>query len=54
MFLLGNEAFTFHVKSSYSDQIDRELEQIAEVLLMYHWGKSNNLQLSYAMLQMGG
>jgi hypothetical protein len=30
MFLLGNEAFTFHVKSFYSDQIDRELEKIPE------------------------
>ena len=54
MFLLGNEAFTFHVKSFYSDQIDRELEKIAEELMMYHWGKSNKLQLSYEMLQMGG
>lgn len=54
MFLLGNEAFTFHVKSFYSDQVDKDLEKNAEELMMFHWGKSNKLQLSYEMLQMGG
>ena len=28
MFLLGDEAFTFHVKSFYSTQIDNELEKM--------------------------
>ena len=54
MFLLGNEAFTFHVKSFYTTQIDKEVEQLAEELMMYHWGKSDKLQLAYEILQMGG
>lgn len=53
MFLLGNEAFTFHVKSYYTTQIDKDVEKLAEELMMYHWGKSNKLQLSYEILQMG-
>ena len=53
MFLLGDEAFTFHVQSFYSTQIDNEIEKIAEELMMYHWGKSNKLQLAYEILQMG-
>lgn len=53
MFLLGNEAFTFHVKSFYTTQIDKEVEQLAEELMMYHWGKSDKLQLAYEILQMG-
>lgn len=53
MFLLGNEAFTFHVKSFYTTQIDKEVESLAEELMMYHWGKSDKLQLSYEILQMG-
>ena len=47
MFLLGNEAFSLQVKSYYSDQIDPRLERVAEQLLMYHWGKSDKLQLAY-------
>lgn len=54
MFLLGNEAFSLQVKSYYSDQIDPRLERVAEQLLMYHWGKSDKLQLAYEILQMGG
>ena len=54
MFLLGDEAFTFHVKSFYTTQIDKEVEKLAEELMMYHWGKSDKLQLSYEILQMGG
>ena len=54
MFLLGDEAFTFHVKSFYSTQIDNELEKNAEELMMYHWGKSKKVSLAYEMLQMGG
>lgn len=53
MFLLGDEAFTFHVKSYYSTQIDKEVERLAEELMMYHWGKSDKLQLAYEILQMG-
>lgn len=53
MFLLGNEAFSFQVKSYYSDQIDDEIEKIAEELMMYHWGKSDKSQLAYEILQMG-
>lgn len=53
MYLLGDEGFQFHVKSYYSAQIPNELEQTAEELMMYHWGKSGKLQLSYEMLQMG-
>lgn len=53
MFLLGNEAFSFHVKSFYSSQVDKEIEKAAEELMMYHWGKSDKLQLAYEMLQMG-
>lgn len=53
MFLLGNEAFSFHVQSFYSSQVDKEVEKIAEELMMYHWNKSDKLQLSYEMLQMG-
>lgn len=54
MFLLGNEAFTFQVKSFYTTQIDKEVEKLAEELMMYHWGKSDKLQLAYEILQMGG
>lgn len=54
MFLLGDEAFTFHVKSFYTTQIDTEVEKLAEELMMYHWGKSHKLQLAYEILQMGG
>lgn len=54
MFLLGDEAFTFHVKSFYTTQIDKEVEKLAEELMMYHWGKSDKLQLAYEILQMGG
>lgn len=54
MFLLGDEAFTFHVKSFYTAQVDKEIEKNAEELMMYHWGKSDKLQLAYEMLQMGG
>lgn len=53
MFLLGNEAFTFNVQNLYSSQVDRDLETNAEQLMMYHWAKSNKLQLAYEMLQMG-
>lgn len=53
MFLLGDSAFTFHVQSLYSTQIDKETEQLAEELIMYHWAKSNKLQLAYEILQMG-
>lgn len=53
MFLLGDEAFTFHVKSFYTTQIDKEVEKLAEELMMYHWGKSDKLQLAYEILQMG-
>lgn len=53
MFLLGDEGFSFHVQSFYSTQIDKEVEQLAEELLMYHWGKSDKLQLIYEILQMG-
>ena len=54
MFLLGNEAFSFHVQSYYTTQVDKELETKAEELMMYHWGKSDKLQLAYEILQMGG
>lgn len=54
MFLLGDEAFTFHVTSFYTTQIDKEVEKLAEELMMYHWGKSDKLQLAYEILQMGG
>lgn len=54
MFLLGNEAFTFHVQSYYTTQVDKEVETAAEELMMYHWGKSDKLQLAYEILQMGG
>lgn len=54
MFLLGDEAFTFHVQSYYSTQIDRNVERLAEELMMYHWGKSGKLELAYDLLQMGG
>lgn len=54
MFLLGDEAFTFHVKSFYTTQIDKDVEKLAEELMMYHWGKSDKLQLAYEILQMGG
>ena len=54
MFLLGDEAFTFHVQNYYSTQISKETEKLAEEIMMYHWGKSNKLQLSYEILQMGG
>ena len=53
MFLLGNEAFSFFVKSFYSSKVDRELEKLVEELMMYHWGKSNKVQVAYEMLQMG-
>lgn len=53
MFLLGDEAFTFHVKSFYTTQIDKEVESLAEELMMYHWGKSDKLQLAYEIVQMG-
>ena len=54
MFLLGNEAFTFRVQSFYSTMVPETIEKNAEELMMYHWGKSNKLQLAYEMLQMGG
>lgn len=53
MFLLGDEAFTFHVKNFYSTQVNKETEKLAEELMMYHWGKSDKLQLAYEILQMG-
>lgn len=53
MFLLGDEAFTFHVKSFYTSQIDKGVEKLAEELMMYHWGKSDKLTLAYEILQMG-
>lgn len=53
MFLLGDEIFTFHVQSYYSSQIDKDVEKIAEELLMYHWNKSNKKELAYEILQMG-
>lgn len=53
MFLLGDEAFTFQVKSFYTEVIDKELEKTAEELMMYHWGRSDKLQLAYEILQMG-
>lgn len=54
MYLLGDTAFTFNVQSFYSTQVDKEIEKVAEELMMYHWGKSNKLQLAYEMFQMGG
>ena len=53
MFLLGNDAFTFHVKSLYTEQISDTLENNVEQLMMYNWGKSKKSQLAYEMLQMG-
>lgn len=53
MFLLGNEAFTFFVKSFYTTQVDKELEKVVEELMMYHWGKSDKISVAYEMLQMG-
>ena len=54
MFLLGDEGFSFSVKSYYSDQVDNDIEKDAEELMMYHWGKSELKDLAYCMLQMGG
>ena len=54
MFLLGNEAFTFRVRSFYTTHVDKDVEELAEQLMMYHWGKSDKLQLAYEILQMGG
>lgn len=54
MFLLGDEAFSFHVKSFYSSQIDKEVEKAAEELMLYHWGKSDKALIAYELLQMGG
>lgn len=53
MFLLGSEAFSFHTQSLYSTQVPQDLERLVEELLMYHWTKSEKLQLAYEMLQMG-
>ena len=53
MFLLGDEAFSFQVKSHYTSQVDKELETLTEQLLMYHWGKSDKETVAYEMLQMG-
>lgn len=53
MFLLGTQAFTFNVQSYYSDQVDKEVEKVAEQLLMYHWKKSKKKELAYEILQMG-
>lgn len=53
MFLLGKDAFSFQVKSFYTAQVDKELEKVAEELMMYHWGKSEKLQLAYEIVQMG-
>lgn len=54
MFLLGSDAFSFKVRSFYSEQISQEVEKATEQLMMYHWGKSHKAQLAYEMLQMGG
>ena len=54
MFLLGDEGFSFHVQNLYTTQIDKDIEKLAEELMMYNWGKSDKLQLSYEILQMGG
>lgn len=54
MFLLGSDAFSFKVRSYYSDQVDKKIERAAEQLMMYHWGKSKKEQLAYEILQMGG
>ena len=53
MFLLGGEAFSFQVKSYYSSQVDKQVEKLAEELMMYHWGKSDKVELAYSLLQMG-
>jgi len=53
MFLLGDVGFTFHTKSFYSTQVDKELEKVVEELMMYHWGKSKKCELAYEILQMG-
>lgn len=54
MFLLGDSAFSFHVKSFYSNQVDKDIETVAEELMMFHWDKSQKVELAYEMLQMGG
>lgn len=54
MFLLGNDAFTFHVKSLYTEQVDADVEKNIEQLMMYHWTRSGKERLAYEMLQMGG
>lgn len=53
MFLLGNEAFTFNVTSHYSTQVDKDIERLAEELVMFQWSKSDKLKLAYEILQMG-
>lgn len=53
LFLLGDKAFSFKVNSLYSTQVDKEVERLAEELVMYHWNKSGKVQLAYEMLQMG-
>lgn len=53
MFLLGGEAFSFHVKSLYTEQINPEIEKNIEQLMMYHWTRSGKETLAYEMLQMG-
>lgn len=53
MFLLGRDAFTFHVQDLLSEQVDSEFEKWAEKALMYNWNKSKKLITTYELLQMG-
>lgn len=53
MFLLGDEAFTFNVKSFYATPIEKDLEKNVEELIMYQWLKSDKNHLAYEILQMG-
>jgi len=52
-FLLGTKAFTFEVKSLYTDIIDEEVSRPVEEYIMYQWNRNNKAVVAHEILQTG-
>jgi len=52
-FLLGTKAFTFEVKSLYTDVIDPEISRPIEEYIMYQWNRNNKAVTAHEILQTG-
>ena len=52
-FLLGKNAFTFEVKSLYTDIVDEQLTKPIEEYIMYQWNRNGKAVKAHEILQTG-